>query len=130
MIKVVFYLSAEVDCHDVDPESIKRILEEETCLVSPVLDKTVGNRALAGTILCCRLQMGLEPELAHKCILFCVHGDYLKGELRWRVPLSDKSAFLLCSRLWNCSCELKNWLLMFKQTRWQFSWGLGRWLSG
>lgn len=33
---------------------------------------------------------GLEPEVVHKCILFCVHGDYLKGELRLRIPLSDE----------------------------------------
>lgn len=93
MIKVVFYLIGELNCPDVRPEGSKRILEEETCSVSLVLDKTVGNRALAGTILCCRVQTGLEPELAHKCILLCVHSDYLRGELNWRVPLSDRVLF-------------------------------------
>lgn len=47
--KALFYLSAELSGQMFTPEALKMMLEEETCLVSLVLDKTVGNRALAGT---------------------------------------------------------------------------------
>lgn len=65
--KALFYLSAELSCQMFTPEAIKMMLEEETCLVSPVLDKTMGNRALARTTsmgLHWRVQRGdLNPSL-------------------------------------------------------------------
>lgn len=62
-----FCESAELSCQMFTPEAIKMMLEEETCLVSPVLDKTMGNRALARTTsmgLHWRVQRGdLNPSL-------------------------------------------------------------------
>lgn len=47
--RALFYLNAELSCQMFTPKGIKMMLEEGTCLVSPVLDKTMGNRALART---------------------------------------------------------------------------------
>lgn len=116
VIKSSVLPECKLNCRDVHPEGIKMILEEGTWLVSPVLNKTLGVGLWLVPLAWVHIggyKQGYEPEISHTCILFCLHGDYLKGELGLRVWLSGGVLFFTTLKalelfLWS---KLKNWLV-------------------